>query len=294
MEVKEVYMLTQENQIVVLADGRKLGYAEYGDLKGFPILYFHGLPGSRLEAKKLAFTAEKMQVRLIGIDRPGMGLSCIKQKRTISDWASDIAEFADALKLKTFSIIGHSGGAPYIAACARYIPERLCKAVIVSGLAPFDYPEAITSLPKSQKSMHRLARHFPMLLKLLMYMSVKALENPKHLKKMLKQLPEIDAKIFENIQFKDAMVTALKEAFRQNTLGAISDFRLAVNASSLALEEIHCPLVIFQGGMDRQVPVKHAEIYVQKVPKAEYFFLKEEGHLSILHNQAEQILSTAL
>lgn len=200
-----VYMY-QENQLS-LSDGRKLGYVEYGFKDGFPLLYFHGLPGSRLEAEKLASTALKMQCRLIGIDRPGMGLSSPHKKRTISDWAKDIEEFANILNLQTFSIIGHSGGAPYIAACASHIPERLHRAVVISGLAPFDYPEAISSLPTSQKSMHWIVRYLPALLKLMMRLSFKALDNPARLEKMLKQLPEIDAKIFENEHAKQDMIT---------------------------------------------------------------------------------------
>jgi hypothetical protein len=31
--------------------GRLLGYVEYGDPAGPPLLYFHGHPGSRLEAR---------------------------------------------------------------------------------------------------------------------------------------------------------------------------------------------------------------------------------------------------
>lgn len=38
------------NLSITLKDGRKLGYAEYGDPFGTVILYFHGFPGSRLES----------------------------------------------------------------------------------------------------------------------------------------------------------------------------------------------------------------------------------------------------
>src|ERR1700712_1442651 len=37
---------------LTLPDGRKLGYAQYGDLTGRPILYQHGIPGSRVEAAR--------------------------------------------------------------------------------------------------------------------------------------------------------------------------------------------------------------------------------------------------
>ena len=35
-----------------LPDGRKLGYADYGDPNGKPILYQHGIPGIRKEATR--------------------------------------------------------------------------------------------------------------------------------------------------------------------------------------------------------------------------------------------------
>ena len=161
-------MKTNLSTYITLKDGRSLGYAEYGFSNGFPILFFHGLPGSRFEAKKLHAAALKLQVRLIGLDRPGMGLSSLQKNRTILDWPNDISEFATSLNLKKISIVGHSGGAPYVAACAYRIPEKLHKAVIVSGIAPLIYPEAITSLSKSQKQMNWMIRYCPILLKLMM------------------------------------------------------------------------------------------------------------------------------
>lgn len=287
-------MKTNLSTYITLKDGRSLGYAEYGFSNGFPILFFHGLPGSRFEAEKLHAAALKLQVRLIGLDRPGMGLSSHQKNRIILDWPNDISEFATSLNLKKFSIVGHSGGAPYVAACAYRIPEKLHKAVIVSGMAPLSYPEAITSLSKSQKQMNWMIRYCPILLKLMMRMSCKALENPNRLKSMLKQLPEVDAKIFENTHYKELMVLSLKEAFRQNASGVVDDFKLLTKTLGFDLNAIRCPFVVWQGGKDLQAPVKHAEIYAQHVPQANYVLLEDEGHISILHNYDEQILESAL
>lgn len=286
--------LSSFDSYITLKDDRRLGFAEYGISDGFPVLFFHGLPGSRLESEKLHEAAVKLQVRLIGLDRPGMGLSSPQKNRTILDWPEDIKEFASKLNLKTFSIIGHSGGASYVAACAYRIPEKLHKAVIVSGMAPFTHPEAITSLSSSQKKMLWITRYFPFILKLMMRMSHKALENPDRLKTMLKQLPKVDAKIFENNSYKDTMVLSLQEAFRQHVSGVVDDFKLLIKCWGFNLEEIRCPLVVWQGGEDQQAPVKHAEIYAHQVPKAQYVFLEEEGHISILHNYGEEILTSAL
>ena len=64
----------------------------------------------------------------IGIDRPGMGLSSVDKKRSILDWAADVERFADCLGIDKFSVIGYSGGAAFVAACAYAIPHRLYSA----------------------------------------------------------------------------------------------------------------------------------------------------------------------
>ncbi len=72
----------KQNKVIDLESGRKVGYAEYCEPKGFPILYFHGFPGSRLNPimLKAGEISEKVGVRLIAIDRPGVGLSTFKKK----------------------------------------------------------------------------------------------------------------------------------------------------------------------------------------------------------------------
>ncbi|KAL2372274.1 hypothetical protein RJZ57_003290 [Blastomyces gilchristii] len=53
---------------LTLPDARKLGYAQYGPLTWRPILYQHGLPGSRIEAAVFDELGEKYAVRIIAID----------------------------------------------------------------------------------------------------------------------------------------------------------------------------------------------------------------------------------
>lgn len=60
------------DQTLHLRDGRTLGYAEYGVPEGKALFYFGA---SRLEARFLTAPATQTGVRLIGIARPGMGLS---------------------------------------------------------------------------------------------------------------------------------------------------------------------------------------------------------------------------
>ena len=68
----------KENQVLELKDGRKLGYAESGDLSGKPIFHFHGHPGSRIEIRVFGQKLKQHGVHVIAIDRPGLGLSDFK------------------------------------------------------------------------------------------------------------------------------------------------------------------------------------------------------------------------
>ena len=41
-------MALRDDNVLRLSNGRRLGYAEYGDTNGDPVFLFHGNPGSRL------------------------------------------------------------------------------------------------------------------------------------------------------------------------------------------------------------------------------------------------------
>jgi pimeloyl-ACP methyl ester carboxylesterase len=95
---------------VVLSDGRRLGYRATGAPDGDPLFYFHGFPGSRLEADLLCKDAGTHGWRVFAIDRPGIGLSDFVPGRTLHDWPRDVEEFANALRIDHFTVIGVSGG----------------------------------------------------------------------------------------------------------------------------------------------------------------------------------------
>lgn len=48
---------------MTLSSGRRLGYAEFGDPTGAPVLSFHGTPSSRLDAELFAEAATAAGVR---------------------------------------------------------------------------------------------------------------------------------------------------------------------------------------------------------------------------------------
>ena len=115
-------MADDGTRIIRQEDGHIFGISEFGTPTGKPLFYFHGFPGSRLEARIIHQLAWRHQIRVIAVDRPGYGKSSYQPQRRLSHWSRDIGDIAAALELDRFSILGVSGGAPYAAACARFMP----------------------------------------------------------------------------------------------------------------------------------------------------------------------------
>jgi hypothetical protein len=88
-----------------LADGRKLGYAQYGSLKGNAIFYLHGLPGSRAEGAYFHELGLELDARIIATDRPGYGLSSPHPGRTLLDFPKDLESLAKHLRLEQYAVL---------------------------------------------------------------------------------------------------------------------------------------------------------------------------------------------
>ena len=164
-------------QSIILKDGRKLGFAEFGNPDGKPVFYFHGYIGGRLEPKLGLLFNQEMSCRYISIDRPGIGLSSFKDNRGILDWPDDVIELADSLGMNKFTVVGASGGGPYAAACAFKIPDRLTKVGIVAGMGP--YKETIKYMKGPNRILFRLIKYLPFFLKLLLFVTKRQIGNKK-------------------------------------------------------------------------------------------------------------------
>src|SRR5262245_21391280 len=87
---------------VATQDGRDLAYLEVGHPHGPLVIHNHGGPSSRFEARLFAHAASKNRLRLICVDRPGIGQSSPQKTRTYSGWTDDLVTMADALGYHEF------------------------------------------------------------------------------------------------------------------------------------------------------------------------------------------------
>src|SRR5262245_32207558 len=108
---------------LTMADGRKVGVAEFGDRNGVPVIWCHGGPGSRLEPAYADSAAADAGLRIVGIDRPGYGRSTPQPGRTIAAWVDDALAVADQLEIDAFATIGISTGGAHALAVAATSPR---------------------------------------------------------------------------------------------------------------------------------------------------------------------------
>ncbi|UOF91043.1 alpha/beta hydrolase [Fodinisporobacter ferrooxydans] len=132
---------------IKLSDGRTLGFAEFGQMDGHPIFVFHGTPGLRFHLfSHLATKITQGNIRVIAPERPGYGLSDPKPDRTILDWAGDVQQLANHLRIERFSLVGISGGDPHAIACTYAMPHRVIKAAVICGIGPLNVPGALDTV----------------------------------------------------------------------------------------------------------------------------------------------------
>lgn len=129
--------LAAGSHFLSLPCNHKLSYYICENLSRQPIFYFHGCPSSRLEADDWHKMGFKMNLCIIGVDRPGIGLSTFRPGYTLLDWPNDVQKLADYLGLTEFRVFGGSGGGPYALACAHELPPSVLKGTgVLAGMAP--------------------------------------------------------------------------------------------------------------------------------------------------------------
>ena len=280
----------RRNQTIRLKDGRTLGYAEYGDPNGTPVVFFHGTPGSRLAAAP-AWNDTSLGIRLIAPDRPGLGLSTYLPGRTLLSWPSDVTELADALSLDRFTVCGVSGGGPHSLACAHSLPERVVKAGVISGAAPMDTPDAIAAMHKGNRTIFTLAQksYGPLLLRAVFgVMGFVAKRWPEKVAgQNSKMMPPADREILADAELTAMLRKEIPESYRQGSRGVVDEALVFARPWGFRLEDIRVPVLLWHGTEDLNAPLSMAKEMEARIPNCTATYYEGEGHLYFLRRWPE-------
>lgn len=278
-----------EEYILILKDGRKLGYAEYGDPQGKPLMFFHGWPSSRLQARITDEIAKELHIRVISLDRPGFGLSDFQKTRTLLDWPTDVAELADKLSIDTFAILGISGGGPYAAVCGYKIPKRLTKVGIVAGLAPTYIPGLLDGMPLFSKLGWANYAKFPMFrtVSVLIHFAYAKYSPQLGLHRFLFGAKR-DKQLLSDLRVRQFITRNFQEAFQNGYQGVKHDLKLYTSDWGFSVKDIPSKVLLFYGEEDKNVPLAMGKYYASQIKGSKLTLYQNEGHF-ILSTHMEEI-----
>jgi pimeloyl-ACP methyl ester carboxylesterase len=277
---------------ITLNDSRTLAYAEFGDLRGRPVFFFHGMPGSRFFRPPDEIT-EKASVRLITTDRPGYGLSTFQPGRRFQDWPGDIAQLADHLGIRKFAVAGHSAGGPYVAACALALPERVTAAAALSAAGPMDSPGGMIGMAATNKLGLRIGRFTPWpLWQVLVWVFYhrRAADPAADIERGTGIRPPADDEQLKKRAVREACIQSETEAFRPGLRGLAWEGRLLTRPWGIPLEDIRVPYHLWHGTQDDQATLAMARHVAGKIPTSRTTFCEHEAHL-LLFPHWEEILT---
>ena len=262
-----------------LADGRQIGYAEYGDPDGLPVVALHGTPGSRFMFALTDEGARARGLRVIAPDRAGYGLSELQRFETLADTASDVEALTDALELDRFALIGVSGGGPHAVAVADRLKSRILRLVLISPVGPVAECDHIrmSSLHRhifsqTSTSHHASATFFSTLRTLMDW----APSVAYHL--LMQQVTATDCDVLNRPDVRDNIQAALREGLRTGTEGALQDLHLYGGPWNMNVGEIDVPAFMWQGGEDAVVPPDAAYYLAGALPNCQLEVIKGAGH----------------
>jgi pimeloyl-ACP methyl ester carboxylesterase len=275
-----------------LRDGRRLQTFEVGKIDGPPIFHCHGNGSSRLEVLTVASVAEHLGIRLISLDRPGIGRSDAKAGYRLLDWPDDVEEVADQLGIEHFAVEGLSGGAPYALACAYKIPHRLTACGLISpATGPFIKQAGSFAL----RAEVWMLVHLPWLVRALFRLSMRlsGSDEASMEKKLVRagaRLGEADHQLLSNPEIREAFAQATAESFRQAADAGTQDGLVFSRPWGFQVEAITFEnMFLWQGEQDRLMPAAAARLLAQTLPHCTTTFYPNEGHLSTFVNHAQDI-----
>jgi pimeloyl-ACP methyl ester carboxylesterase len=263
------------DEILTLADGRRLAWAEWGDPRGSPLVLLHPAPGSRLLCPGPAATGAA-GVRLITVDRPGYGRSDAVANPTLAGFAQDLERLLDHLWIGRIRVVGWSAGGQYAAACAAALADRVSAVTLVATPAP-DREVRWLNPPFREAAM--LATDDPR----------GALAAAEFLAAPLVAAPEraghgwvtpLDGGDTDPDAEEEGAFTAMwAEAFRAGAEGLAADLVAGARPWTFSTSHVRARAALFYGKNDSLIGPPHGWWWARSLPRARLSFRSGFGHL---------------
>jgi pimeloyl-ACP methyl ester carboxylesterase len=282
--------LPGDERLIRLSDGRRLGYAEFGKLGGRPVFFFHGMGTTRVICPP-AEPAQALGLRLIAVDRPGIGLSDPRPGRRLLDWPADVAELADQLGLGSFAVVGWSGGGPYALATGYALAERVTSVAAVSSPAPLAGNGEVAYLRRFDRNAVRAAGRAPWVIRLALWHwgRPQRRDAVRFLEQSVAAMCESDQQVFADPQLRVRMIQSSAELYRQGGRGLYDEALVMARPWGFRVSDLRVPVHLWHGTVDETVPFAMGEHLAEAIPGARFTRFEGEGH-HLLYRYWQEIL----
>jgi pimeloyl-ACP methyl ester carboxylesterase len=278
-------------------EGRQLGIAEFGPVTGRPVVWFHGTPGARRQVPDEArLIAAAEGIRIIGLDRPGVGLSTPHLYGAVADLVPDLEIVLDRLGIGELSTIGLSGGGPYALAAAHGLGDRVRSVGVLGGVVPSRGPDACPG------GLVGFATRFAPVLPLVrrplgaaLTTFVRAAKPVGHQALMLyaRVSPEGDRAVLERPEIRTMFLDDLSKNGGRSMQAAVDDAILFTRDWGFSPRDVQQRVTWWHGDADHIVPLAHAQHLVPLLPDGELRVRHGESHLGGL-GAAHEVLQTVV
>ena len=285
----------RRDQVLVLPDGRKMGYAEFGAIDGEPIVHCHGMASCRLDCPD-EYALMTHSVRLIIPDRPGYGLSDPNPGHGIVDWAGDLLFLMNHLKIDQFSLLAADFSSAFAFGVATVAAARVKTIILLDGAAPMaDDFHGRRSVPRFYKTAVFFARHFPKVIHHLAHLAVANFHKHevRATEKLIKMLGTTNYRVLSKPTVKQQVIAVCREVFKQGS-GALSTNQILIFSDwGFDVSAIKVSVLLFTGRSDGMVKF-HAQSLAENLANIRVIETPGQGWASLYFENFEAVIEQSI
>jgi pimeloyl-ACP methyl ester carboxylesterase len=274
---------------IALRDGRKMGVARGGPASRQPVLYFHGILGSRLEA----FVGGATRHEVIAFDRPGYGMSDPLPRPSFTAFARDVEAVLDRLDIERCIVFGGSAGAPYALAVALQLGPRVAELFLVGGVA---HAKMVRTAGLPMRWLVDFAENDVLRGRIVPGLQ-ELLKNPVVTKAWLQMSVSTEGQVMPSAAATQLLGNRLSESWLEGLSagdeGVQTDLQLLTTPWDFDHTALRRPVRIVHGGRDGVVPLDHARWYVRHLPGASLKIMPRHHHVTTILVTAHKVMALA-
>ena len=273
-----------------LADGRKLEYLTNGPLQSSAVILHAGTTQDVAGWQTWLDYFASRGIFALSFGRSGYAASTIMPGRITINVANDVAELSQALGIVKFVNVGLSGGGQH--AIATGLDTRSLGVVTVGSLAPIAElgEDFYTGMQQADLDEYADALQD---IDLLVARFQKWQDGDLGETITGPELSERD-KLASNRPTWKVLLDSCAFTMEQGWGWVVDDYSSYLKPWGFDPRDVKVPAVIWQGGLDKNVPSQHGIWLANNMPSAKLELRVDESHLGIFVNYEEEIMQSAI